>query len=40
MDGANVYNVYIDFEKSYDKVDHGVLAVKLRKLGFTANLGM
>lgn len=33
--GCNVDVVYLDFEKAFDKVDHGVLLHKLRDLGIT-----
>jgi hypothetical protein len=37
--GGNVDCVYIDFAKAYNKVDHGILAHKLKDLGITGNLG-
>ena len=37
--GCNVDVVYLDFEKAFDKVDHGVLLHKLRSLGITNTLG-
>ena len=39
IEGANVDNVYIDFSKAYDKVDHGVLLRKVKKLGIDGNVG-
>jgi hypothetical protein len=32
-EGAGVYVVYLDLAKAFDKVDHGVLFRKLRRLG-------
>ena len=37
--GSNVDVVYVDFAKAFDKVDHGILAYKLRSLGIIGNLG-
>ena len=37
--GCNIDVVYLDFEKAFDKVDHGVLLHKLRDLGITGTLG-
>ena len=37
--GDNIDSVYLDFSKAYDKVDHGILIHKLRKLGITGKLG-
>ena len=31
--------IYLDFAKAFDKVDHGVLLHKLKKLGINGNLG-
>ena len=31
--------IYLDFAKAFDKVNHGVLLNKLKKLGITGNLG-
>ena len=31
--------IYVDFAKAFDKVDHGILAHKLRSLGIIGNLG-
>ena len=38
--GGSVDIVYLDFSKSFDKVDHGILLHKLKALGITGNLGM
>ena len=35
----NVDVVYLNFEKAFDKVDHGILLHKLRALGITGALG-
>ena len=32
--------VYLDFVKSFDKVDHGVLLHKIKMLGITGKLGV
>ncbi|KAK4328363.1 hypothetical protein Pmani_001236 [Petrolisthes manimaculis] len=37
--GNNVDVVYLDFEKAFDKVDHGVLLHKLQNLGIMGTLG-
>ena len=37
--GKNIDSVYLDFSKAYDKVDHGILMHKLRKLGITGSIG-
>ena len=37
-DGLAVDVVYLDFAKAFDKVDHGVLLIKLRKLGLSGTL--
>ena len=39
IEGNNVDNIYIDFSKAYDKVDHGVLLRKIKKLNIDGNLG-
>ena len=31
--------VYLDFSKAFDKVDHGILLHKVKKLGITGKLG-
>ncbi len=36
---TNIDVIYLDFAKAFDKVDHGILAHKLRKLGITGKLG-
>ena len=38
-DGEMVNVVYTDFEKCFDKIDHGVLLRKMKKLGITGKLG-
>ena len=38
-EGSNVDAVYLDFAKAYDKVDHGLLLHKLKKLGVKGKLG-
>ena len=38
-EGSNIDVVYVDFTKAFDKVDHGVLAFKLRSLRIIGNLG-
>ena len=38
-EGANVDVIYLDFAKAFDKVDHGILLHKLRKLGICGKLG-
>ena len=35
----NVDCLYLDFAKAFDKVDHGILSHKLRKIGITGRLG-
>ncbi|KAK3881506.1 hypothetical protein Pcinc_014051 [Petrolisthes cinctipes] len=37
--GLNSDVIYLDFEKAFDKVDHGVLLHKMRNLGITGNIG-
>ena len=39
IEGNNVENIYIDFSKAYDKVDHGVLLRKIKELNIDGNLG-
>lgn len=38
-DGSNVDVIYLDFAKAFDKVDHGILARKLRTLGIGGKVG-
>ena len=38
-DGSNRVVVYVDFSKSFDKVEHGILVHKLWDLGITGDLG-
>ena len=38
-DGDNVDVVYLDFAKAFDKVDHGLLLRKMRKIGITGKIG-
>ena len=40
QDGDNVDQIYLDFEKAFDKVDHGILLHKLRALGISGKLGL
>ena len=35
----NVDTVYLDFKKAFDKVDHGILVHKLKKIGIKGKLG-
>jgi hypothetical protein len=35
----NLDSVYLDFAKAYDKVDHGILLHKLKKMGITGRIG-
>jgi hypothetical protein len=35
----NVDVIYLDFEKAFDKVDHGILLHKIRDLGITGKVG-
>ena len=37
--GANLDCIYLDFSKAYDKVDHGILLLKLKRAGITGNIG-
>ena len=36
----NVYVIYLDFAKSFDKVDHGILLNKLKKIGINGKIGV
>ncbi len=38
-DGGNCDVIYLDFSKAFDKVDHGLLLLKLRRMGVVASLG-
>ena len=38
-EGANVDSVYLDFSKAFDKVDKGILARKMKKMGVCGLLG-
>ena len=40
QDGDNVDQIYLDFEKAFDKVDHGILLHKLRTLRINGKLGV
>ena len=35
-----VYMIYLDFSKTFDKVDHGLLLHKFKDLGITGNLAI
>ena len=35
----NLDSVYLDFAKAYDKVDHGILLHKIKKMGITGKIG-
>ena len=37
--GDNIDVIYLDFKKAFDKVDHGILLQKLRKLGISGKIG-
>lgn len=37
--GVNTDVIYLNFEKAFDKVDHGALLHKMRNLGITGNIG-
>ena len=39
LDGQNVDILYLDFEKAFDKVDLGLLLIKIEKLGIKGKLG-
>ena len=36
----NVDVIYLDFEKAFDKVDHGVFLNKLKKIGINGKVGV
>ena len=38
-EGANVDAIYLDFAKAFDKVDHGLLLHKLKKVGVKGKMG-
>ena len=38
--GCSVGMVYLDFSKTFDKVDHGIILHKLKVFGITGNLGV
>ena len=37
--GGNVDSLFLDFEKAFDKVDHGILCHKLKEKGIIDNTG-
>ena len=37
--GENMDVIYLDFSKAYDKVDHGILLHKLKKIGISGKVG-
>ena len=39
-DGKVTDTIYLNFAKAFDKVDHGILCHKLRKLGISGNVGL
>ena len=39
-EGANVDVIYLDYAKAFDKVDHGILSQKIKKLGIHGKLGL
>ena len=39
-DGKVTDTIYLDFAKAFDKVDHGILCHKLKKLGITGKVGL
>ena len=39
-DGANVDVIYLDYAKAFDKVDHGILAHKIKNIGIHGKLGL
>jgi len=38
--GQNIDVIYLDFAKAFDKVDHGILAHKLKSLGISGKIGV
>ena len=36
----NVDVIYLDFAKAFDKVDHGILLNKLKKIGINSKIGV
>ena len=40
IDKKGCLNIYLDFSKAFDKVDHGILLHKLKALGITGHLGI
>ena len=39
-DGKVTDTIYLDFAKAFDKVDHGILCHKIKKLGITGRVGL
>ena len=39
-EGKNIDVIYLDFAKTFDKVDHGILIHKLRDIGISGKLGI
>jgi len=39
QDGGNADVIYLDFAKTFDKVDHGILLHKIKALGIGGKLG-
>ena len=37
---SNVDVIYLDFAKAFDKVDHGILLNKLKKIGINLKIGV
>lgn len=37
--GKDVDEIYLDFAKAFDKIDHSIILHKLRALGIRGNLG-
>ena len=38
--GGNVDSLFLDFEKAFDKVDHGLLCHRLKEKGITKHTGI